>query len=412
MYYYRHQGAHLCSLTPLQGFGPPIPPVTDGSLFAPVGGDARMGRGSFCVGHPGQLVNPHGLSVLDASRLPQPQIDEAAQAAIDQGRLTAVNMGRIGWEGLLRSAPKPGKKRVNVLAIGDVGSTLLMGLKLLGGDVISSIGICDLSEQITQRWEVELGQISLPWAYDAMPEVEVISPEQLFHCDLFIFVASKGIPPVGSQVQDVRMAQFQSNAAIVRHYARMARQARFQGLWCAVSDPVDPLAKTAYLESNLDETGSWDGQGLLPEQVQGFGLGVMNARAAYYAKRDPRFACFLSEGRSFGPHGTGLTIANSIEHYDRALSTELTQLTVTANLKMRELGFKPYVAPALSSGALSLLLTMRGEWHCGSVFLDGIYMGVKNRFTPAGIETELLPHIPDPLFGEIEQAARHLKEIL
>mgnify|MGYP003308040003 FL=1 len=229
---------------------------------------------------------------------------------------------------------------------------------------------------------------------------------------MFVFVASKGIPPVGSQVKDVRMYQFENNAKIVTHYAKMARNAGFKGLWCAVSDPVDPLAKTAYLESNKDENGVFDGKGLRPEQVQGFGLGVMNARAAYYAKRDDRFASFLTEGRSFGPHGTGLTIANSIEHYDDALSQELTQLTVTANLKMRKIGFKPYVAPALSSGALSLLLTLRGEWHCGSVFLDGIYMGVKNRFTPYGIETELLPHIPDALYGHIVGAAEHLKEVL
>ena len=32
--------------------------------------------------------------------------------------------------------------------------------------------------------------------YDAMPEVEVIPPDRLFDCDLFVFVASKGIPPV------------------------------------------------------------------------------------------------------------------------------------------------------------------------------------------------------------------------
>ena len=146
--------------------------------------------------------------------------------------------------------------------------------------------------------------------------------------------------------------------------------------------------------------------------MQGFGLGVMNARAAYYAKRHDRFASFLTEGRSFGPHGTGLTIANSIEHYDDVLSQELTHLTVTANLKMREIGFKPYVAPAMSSGALSLLRTLRGEWHCGSVFLDGIFMGVKNRYTPAGIETELLPHIPDALYGHIADAAEHLKQVL
>ena len=412
MYYYLHRGAHLVSLTPLDGFGPPTAPVTEGPLFAPLPGDAVLGRGSFRVGHPGQLLSPHGLEVLDASRLPEAETDESTRAAIAQGRLTAVNMGRPGWENLLSAVPKPAKKRVNLLAIGDVGSTLLTGLKLLGGDVISSIGICDLSNQITARWEFEMGQIALPWDYNALPEVEIVSTDRLFDCDVFVFVASKGIPPVGSQVQDVRMAQFEANAGIVKHYAKMARSARFQGLWCAVSDPVDPLAKTAYLESNRDESGIWDGKGLRPEQVQGFGLGVMNARAAYYAKRDTRFSSFLSEGRSFGPHGTGLTIANSIQNYNEELSQELTQLTVTANLKMRELGFKPYVAPALSSGALSLLLTLRGEWHCGSVFLDGIYMGVKNRFTPAGIETELLPHIPDALFGHIRAAAQHLKEIL
>lgn len=412
MYYYDYSGHALVSLSPLSGFGPAVPPVTEGRLFAPVAGDPVLGRGSFRVSCPGQLAAPHGLEVLDASRLPRVEVDEACAAAIQEGRLTAVNMSRPGWEALLDLQPSPRKKRVNVLAIGDVGSTLLMGLKLLGGDVIDSIGICDLSDQITARWEFELGQIALPWNYNALPEVEVIPPEKLFDGDVFVFVASKGIPPVGSQVKDVRMAQFQANAGIVKHYARMARAANYQGLWCAVSDPVDPLAKTAYLESNKDEDGAWDGKGLRPEQVQGFGLGVMNARAAYYAKRDEKFAGFLTEGRSFGPHGTGLTIANSIDHYDDALSQELTELTVTANLKMRALGFKPYVAPALSSGALSLLLTLRGEWHCGSVFLDGIYMGVKNRFTPAGVETELLPHIPAPLFAHIRAAADHLKTIL
>ena len=412
MYYYSYKGASLVSMTPMEGFGPETTPGDGGPLFALVGGDPILGRGSFRVTHPGQLTDPHGLEVLDASRLPDTQVDDRTAAAIREGRLTAVNQNRAGWEQVLSPAPNRGKKRVHILAIGDVGSTLLTGLKLLGGDVISSIGICDLSEKITARWEFEMGQINLPWDYDAFPPVEVVRPEDLFACDVFIFVASKGIPPVGSQVKDVRMAQFENNAAIVKSYARMARRARFQGLWCAVSDPVDPLAKTAYLESNRDEEGRWDGLGLRPEQVQGFGLGVMNARAAYYAKRDPKLASFLTQGRSFGPHGTGLWIANSVEHYDEEISRELTRLTVTANLQMRELGFKPYVAPALSSGALSILLTLRGQWHCGSVFLDGIYMGVKNRYTPAGVETELLRHIPDPLFGHIREAAEHLKEIL
>ena len=429
MYYYNVNGAALASLIPLEGLGPQVEPTQSWRLFAAVPGDPVLGRGSFKVTHPGQLLAGHGLEALDASRLPgfdggpasamlsdgtavPVELDENVRQAIADGRLTAVNTARPGWEELLHWSPDTGKKRVNILAIGDVGSTLLTGLKLLGGDVISSIGICDLSDQITDRWEFEMGQISLPWDYDAFPEVHVVKPEELFDCDMFVFVASKGIPPVGSQVKDVRMYQFENNAQIVKHYAKMARDKQFQGLWCAVSDPVDPLAKTAYLESNRDENGVFDGKGLRPEQVQGFGLGVMNARAAYFAKRDARLSSFLTEGRSFGPHGTGLFIANSIQNYDEALSQELTHLTVTANLKMREIGFKPYVAPALSSGALSLLLTLRGEWHCGSVFLDGVYMGVKNRCTPAGVETELLPHIPDQLFGHIRAAAEHLKTII
>lgn len=73
----------------------------------------------------------------------------------------------------------------------------------------------------------------------------------------------------------------------------------------------------------------------------------MNKRAEYYAKKDARFADYLTEGRAFGPHGADLVIANSIEHYDDALSRELTDLTVKANLAIRELGFKPYLGACL-----------------------------------------------------------------
>ena len=46
------------------------------------------------------------------------------------------------------------------------------------------------------------------------------------------------------------------------------------------------------------------------------------------------------------------------------------------------------------------------------MFLDGVFMGVKNRYTPAGVETELLPRIPDQLFGHIQEAAEELKRVL
>lgn len=369
-------------------------------------------RASFRVTDPALLYQDReDVSWLNKNALGEGMRDEIVDSFIKEGKMRAVNLNHPRFQEILKEKPEKKKKRVHVLAIGDVGSTLLTGLHLLGGDVISSIGICDISDKVTARWEFEENQIAYPWEYDALPEVEVVKPENLFDCDVFVFVASKGIPPVGSGVKDVRMYQFENNAKIMANYAKMARESRFKGLFCAVSDPVDPLAKTAFLESNKNEAGELDYMGLLPEQIQGFGLGVMNARAAYYAKRDPRFSRFLTEGRSFGPHGQDLVVADSIEHYDDALSRELTELTVTANLKMREIGYKPFVAPAFSSGALSILLALRGEWHCGSVFLGGIYMGVKNRFTENGLETEILP-LPDALHDRIRTAAENLKKIV
>lgn len=94
--------------------------------------------------------------------------------------------------------------------------------------------------------------------------------------------------------------------------------------------------------------------------------------------------------------------ANSIEHYDDALSRELTERVVKANLEMRRLGFKPYVAPALSSGALSLLACLRGQWHCSSTYLDGVFMGARNRLLPTGTEPERLP-LPGGLAGAFER---------
>ena len=352
-------------------------------------------------------LNSNKLEELD----PVEGLPEWLEYKIAEGKVRAVNMAHPKFEEILVQEPKAGKKRVNILAIGDVGSMLLTGLHLLGGDVVESIGICDLEEKVTARWEFEENQIAYPWAYDALPEVHVVTPDQLFDCDVFVFVASKGIPAVGSGIKDVRMYQFENNSKIIAHYAKMAREKNFKGLFCAVSDPVDPLAKTAFLESNKNEKGELDYMGLLPEQIQGFGLGVMNARAAYYAKRDPRFTQFLTEGRSFGPHGQDLVVADSIENYNDEISKELTQLTVTANLHMRAIGYKPFVAPAFSSGAISILMCLRGQWHCGSVFMGGIYMGVKNRYTANGLETEILP-LPDALYDRIVFAEENLKKII
>ena len=85
MYYYRWKGATLVSPAPLEGFGPETDPAADGPIFALVPGDPVLGRGSFRVNHPGQLLAGHGLEALDASRLPW------VEALLRQGRLTELD---------------------------------------------------------------------------------------------------------------------------------------------------------------------------------------------------------------------------------------------------------------------------------------------------------------------------------
>ena len=409
MYYYDIDGRRAASFLPLS-----FPAADAGipELFLLRRGSSRA---AFRVTDARQLTTEvEDVRWLDAVRMETaaPDLPADVAAAIEAGTLTAVDLTHPRWQDALSFVtPRAGKKRVHLLAVGDVGGTLLTALKLLGGDCISTIGICDLNENTVARWVTEMGQIAWPWDYGALPAVEAVSNDRLFDCDVFIFAATKAIPPVGSEVQDVRMAQFAANRPLVEHFAREARKANFGGLFMVLSDPVDPLCKAAWLASNRNEAGETDRLGLLPEQVQGFGLGVMNARAAYFAKQDARFASFLTEGRSFGPHGRGLVIANSVEHYDDALSRELTQLVETANLRVRELGFKPYVAPAVSSGAMQLLLTLRGEWHCSSVHLGGVWFGVRNRFTRFGAETEVLS-LPDALFARLQETEAGLASIV
>lgn len=285
-----------------------------------------------------------------------------------------------------------------------------MGLRLLGGDIIESIGIYDINPKICRRWEMEINQITPPWDYNSLPEVEIIGEDELFSGDMLIFCPSVGVPPLGKEQGDIRMAQFSGNKKIIAHYAKEAANKDFKGIFAVISDPVDLLCKAAFLASNLGENGDYTWLGLRPEQIKGYGLGVMNSRGAYYAKKEKGLAGFLREGRAYGPHGEGLVLANSIENYNDKASKELTKLAVKANLAIREAGFKPYIAPALSSGAISIIRTLKGQWHYSANFLAGIYMGAKNRDTARGPEFEVLP-LPEALFKRIESAAEGLAKI-
>lgn len=297
------------------------------------------------------------------------------------------------------------KKTVHIAGMGDVGGTTATGLLLLGGRQIEKIGIYDRDPARCARWEMELNQTMD--AFEAPnPEVYILDREHLFACDVFLFCIAQSVPEVGKENGDVRMVQLKSNLSILSDYAKEAAAEKYGGLFLVVSDPVDLLCKGAFLAAR--ETG-----GLHPYQIQGCGLGVMNARAVYYAKKDVRFSSFLTEGRVFGPHGGQLVAANSIvpEHYRDDLSEELTEKVINANLEMRKVGYKPYIAPALSSAAYTVLKIISGSWNYSSNYLNGVYFGAKNRRTGGRIEWEETPLHPK-LFSRLESSYRSLEEIL
>ena len=293
--------------------------------------------------------------------------------------------------------------RVQMAGLGDVGQNVAIGLTLLGGEKISEIGLYDLNTAQVERMVTELSQFSTPPGGSPLPRVCAAEEQRLFDCDLFLFCATKAVPALGSEVRDVRMAQYEANRKIVAIYGRMAAERNYQGLFLVISDPVDLLTMEAFRSA----------PGLHPYQFRGCGLGVMNARGRYFAAKEERFADYLQEGRAFGPHGQDLVLANSLdpEKYDDKKSQELTRLAVGANLQVRALGFKPYLAPAMSSAVFTILALLRGEWNYSAAYLNGIYFGALNRWGTEGVEWERTP-VPGPLWSRLEKAYMNLEAIL
>ena len=284
MKYYR-LGAHsLCAWEAL-----PYEEITalprSGEILFLFAREMLTGRETFPVTDAALLTAEEGVQTLCAAA--GPDLPPELRDAVREGRVRAVNRLHPRWQELLSPLPRKKKVRVNLLGLGDVGATLLMGLRLLGGDVISSIGICDLRENVPQRWEFELNQINLPGPYDTLPPVEIIGPEDLFRGDVFLFCASRFVPDTAVKDGDVRMAQYQLNRELVALYAKKARQTRYKGLFCVVSDPVDPLCRAALLESNRDEAGrpgavSLPGSGLRPGGHERSGGLLRKKRPAVY----------------------------------------------------------------------------------------------------------------------------------
>ncbi|MGB4588466.1 MAG: hypothetical protein WBI17_04440 [Clostridiaceae bacterium] len=250
---------------------------------------------------------------------------------------------------------------LSILGLGDVGGTLLIGMRLLGKDILKEIKIFDLDALKRRRYYLECNEIS---DGTDMPPVTEAELDTVFKTDCIVFTVSLFIPPVGSDVKDVRLVQFEKNKRVLLDYARQAEASGFKGYYFIVSDPVDLLCMSLMKEGNIES-----------HRIRGFGLGVMEARARFIAKELNEFREDL---RTFGPHGKGLVVINSLEHYDKDISDDLTKRTENENFRIRETGFKPYIGPALSSGSISILKALDGKEHLSTWFNGHVFMGSRN----------------------------------
>lgn len=320
---------------------------------------------------------------------------------INEEKLSSINTTFSDWQYMYKQSPIKNKYKVNIAGLGDVGGTLAIGLKLLGYDIISEIGIFDLDENKVKRWEYELNQINYPNNIE-LPKVKPIGYEEVFDCDVFIFCITRQVPDISIKDIDVRIVQYKGNAEIIERYVEAAKKINYNGFFFIVSDPVDHLCKKALFELNKEYTFPAD-------NIKGFGLGVMYARAKYFAEK-LGIEYFGDEGRAFGPHGSELVIADSIKKYNHERSLNLTEQTKNANIEVRKTGFKPYIAPALSSGTLSIHACLKGEWHYSTVSLGGTFLGIKNRITKNGVQIESYRDLDSKLFERIKKSYERLVE--
>ena len=407
MEYYRYRDFCLCP------FGGALPegatPVEEpfSPLVLLVSRDPLFSRGLFSIHDLAELDEPEGISLLLPVK-PIEQTDSLARFVTEHGACVA-NTAFSRWFRVLQTYrwSQGGQKKVNLVGLGNVGGTTATALKLLGSD-LSEIGLYDTDFDKRLRYEAELNQVLPVNDGERLPKIVLEDETYLFRCDALLFTAAQFVPDVGAESgKDVRMMQYQANRELLRDYAKRAREAGFSGLFAQISDPVDHLSRAVFLMSNQNEQGEFDWNGLLPEQVRGFGLGVMHARAIFCAERERVYDERICV---FGPHGKGLVVANAPnEGYDDALSEFLTRQAEEANLEIRKIGYKPYIAPGLSSAAVSVLRALRGQWHDAAVPMGGAYFGCRARFGENGPEVLRAP-LHEKLVSRLEQSYRALRE--
>jgi hypothetical protein len=117
----------------------------------------------------------------------------------------------------------------------------------------------------------------------------------------------------------------------------------------------------------------------------------------------------MTTGRAFGPHGKDLVVSDDVQSTQDESALILTHKVITANLEMRALGYKPFIAPALSSGALAIVHMLNGEWHYSAQYLNGVYWGARNKNTQMCVQYEYLK-LSENLKARLRTSYKKLEE--
>lgn len=342
---------------------------------------------------PAALPNPEiVLEAREGDPRREPWIAPPEWQPWREGAVAAAGDGSRSWTFLpdvpgvlpylerLAQSPKA-TVSVAVAGLGRVGGAAATVLAALPVDQtgVRELLLYDIDAANLERWLLELGAVADWRGVHDLPTVRATTPEQVFHtCDVFLFVATAGVPPLGTE-HEVRLVQFHPNRAILHGFLERARAARFTGLFLVVSDPVDWLAQAAFHDSNTDGVGRFSGDGLAPERIAGLGLGVMWARALTAARREGWEPDARARGAVFGPHDAEVIAFDDLTAPNASRSAVMTRAAREANFVIRRLGFLPHVAPGVSSVALALPHLLAGREVLASVIADGLYFGCPAR---------------------------------
>ncbi|MGE4412918.1 MAG: lactate dehydrogenase, partial [Candidatus Caldatribacteriota bacterium] len=184
--------------------------------------------------HPDQLfANKQEINILQKPADVQKSFSLFPDWIIEKINKREVGLGNYSyprWKDRLEWV-SPEKWQVNIVGLGNVGGTLLISLRLLGGERIATIGIFDTNEKAISRWEQEANQITDGSGRMTLPPVKIIKSEEIFNADMVVFCISIGVPAPEQEVQDVRMMQLEANSGIINYYAQRARKTRFNGIF-------------------------------------------------------------------------------------------------------------------------------------------------------------------------------------